>query len=297
MNIFENVLDKEQIFLNEPMKKHTTFKIGGEAQYLLMPNSVEQIKNCISICKQNNINYYVIGNGSNLLVSDNGFKGAIIKISKNFNQVFIEGNKITAQAGATLSRIAKEAYQHSLTGLEFSAGIPGTIGGGVCMNAGAYGGELKDVVTEVTVLQNDKIQTLTNNECNFEYRNSKILKQKLTVLQVVITLKQGDKIQILQTMKQNNKLRNEKQPVQYPSAGSTFKRPKDNFAGKLIMEAGLAGKSIGDATISKKHCGFIINKGNATCKDVLALADFACNQVKNKFNITLEKEIRVIGES
>lgn len=297
MNIFEKVLSKEQIFINEPMKKHTTFKIGGNADILILPYTLEQIIECIQICEQNNIEYYVIGNGSNLLVSDKGFRGVIIKLFKNFNKIELDKNIIKVQSGATLSAIAKKAYDNSLKGFEFASGIPGTIGGGVCMNAGAYGGELKDVIKQVTVLEDNKVTILNNKECEFEYRNSKILKNKLIVLDVSIELEQGNKDEILAKMKENNKIRNEKQPVEYPSAGSTFKRPPNNFAGKLIMEAGLAGKTIGGACISKKHCGFIINNGNATCKDVLELADFACKQVKDKFNINLEKEIRVIGES
>ncbi len=297
MNIFEKVLSKEQIFINEPMKKHTTFKIGGNADILILPYTLEQIIECIQICEQNNIEYYVIGNGSNLLVSDKGFRGVIIKLFKNFNKIDLDKNIIKVQSGATLSAIAKKAYDNSLKGFEFASGIPGTIGGGVCMNAGAYGGELKDVIKQVTVLEDNKVTILNNKQCEFEYRNSKILKNKLIVLEVLIELEQGNKDEILAKMKENNKIRNEKQPVEYPSAGSTFKRPPNNFAGKLIMEAGLAGKTIGGACISKKHCGFIINNGNATCKDVLELADFACKQVKDKFNINLEKEIRVIGES
>lgn len=297
MEIFDKILSKEQIFINEPMKNHTTFKIGGNADVLILPYSLEQIIQCINICEQNNINYYVIGNGSNLLVSDKGFRGVIIKIFKNFNKIEVDNNLIKAQSGATLSSIAKKAYDNCLKGFEFASGIPGTIGGGICMNAGAYGGELKDVIKQVTVLENGKVTTLNNKDCEFEYRNSKILKNKLVVLEAIIELEQGEQTEILSKMKQNNKTRNEKQPVEYPSAGSTFKRPLNNFAGKLIMEAGLAGKSIGGACISEKHCGFIINTGNATCKDVLALADFACKEVKDKFNINLEKEIRVIGES
>ncbi|WP_317367795.1 UDP-N-acetylmuramate dehydrogenase [uncultured Tyzzerella sp.] len=294
--MFEKILDREQIFKDEPMKKHTTFKIGGNADFLLLPKTIEQILGCIKICKENNIDYYIIGNGSNLLVSDKGFRGAIIKLLKNFNKIEIDKNIIKAQAGATLSAIAKKAYNNSLKGLEFASGIPGTIGGGVCMNAGAYGGELKDVIKQVTILKDNEIVVLSNNECEFEYRNSKILKENLTVLEVYIELENGKQEDILEKMKQNNKTRNEKQPVEYPSAGSTFKRPLNNFAGKLIMEAGLAGKTIGGACISKKHCGFIINNGNATCEDVLKLADFACTKVKEKFDINLEKEVRVIGE-
>lgn len=297
LKIFEEILNKEQILINESMKNHTTFKIGGNADILVLPNTIEQIKDCIKICIENNINYYIIGNGSNLLVSDKGFRGVIIKLFKNFNKIEIDNNIIKVQSGATLSAISKKAYENSLKGLEFASGIPGTIGGGVCMNAGAYGGELKDVVKQIIVLKDNNIITLDNKDCEFEYRNSRILKERLLVLEVALELEYGIKEEILAKMKQNNNTRNEKQPIEYPSAGSTFKRPLNNFAGKLIMEAGLSGKTIGGACISEKHCGFIINKNNATCKDVLDLVDFVYNEVKNKFNINLEKEIRVIGES
>ena len=296
LNIFNELLEDNQIFINEPMKNHTTFKIGGEADFLLLPKTIKEILGCIEICKKNNLKYYIIGNGSNLLVSDKGFKGVIIKLFRNFSDVQIKNNKIKAQAGATLSYIARIAYNNSLTGLEFASNIPGTIGGGVCMNAGAYGGELKDIIEKITVLYKNEIITLDNKNCGFEYRNSNILKKNMLVLDATISLQEGKKDDILAKMKENTKNRNDKQPIEYPSGGSTFKRPLNNFAGKLIMEAGLAGKTIGDACISKKHCGFIVNLGNATCEDVLKLADFACNEVKNKFNIDLEKEIRVIGE-
>ncbi len=297
MEIFSQILNSNQILLNESMKKHTTFRIGGNTKVLLLPETTTQILSCIEICRKNNLKYYIIGNGSNLLVSDKGFDGVIIKISKNFNKIECKNNIIKAQAGASLSAISKIAYENSLSGLEFALGIPGTIGGGVCMNAGAYGSELKNIIKSVTVIQDGKIKTLDNKACEFEYRNSKILKEKLIVLEVLLELCYSDKSQILNTMKTNTKTRNQKQPVEYPSAGSTFKRPKDNFAGKLIMEAGLAGKTVGDACISSKHCGFIINLGNASCNDVLSLIDIAYKEVKEKFNISLEKEIRILGES
>ncbi|MDE6181859.1 MAG: UDP-N-acetylmuramate dehydrogenase, partial [Eubacteriales bacterium] len=278
------------------MAKHTTFKIGGKVDIMLLPKNIDEIKKCINYCEENNINYYVMGNGSNLLVSDKGFRGIIIKIFKNFNNIQIDGNIINAQAGATLSAISKFALENSLSGFEFASGIPGTIGGGVCMNAGAYGNELKDIIKSVTVIENGQIIKLKNSQCGFEYRNSRILKEKITVLEAQIELKKGNKEEILAKMKEINKTRNEKQPIEYPSAGSTFKRPLNNFAGKLIMEAGLKGKSVGGAYISEKHCGFIVNKGGATCKDVLELAEIACKEVKKKFDINLEKEIRVIGE-
>ena len=289
-------LQDEQILLNEPMIKHTTFRIGGKADIMLLPKSIDEILKCVDYCEKNNINYYVIGNGSNLLVSDKGFRGVIIKILKNFNNVELNGTLIKAQAGATLSSISKFALENSLQGFEFASSIPGSIGGGICMNAGAYGGELKDVVKNVTVMKDGKILQLDNDECEFEYRNSRILKEKLIVLEVSIELQSGNKDLIIEKMKDIRNNRNEKQPVEYASAGSTFKRPLNNFAGKLIMEAGLKGRNVGGAYVSEKHCGFIINKGNATCQDVLQLIDIVYSEVYNKFNIKLEKEIRVIGE-
>lgn len=289
-------LQDEQILLNEPMIKHTTFRIGGKADIMLLPKSIDEILKCVDYCEKNNINYYVIGNGSNLLVSDKGFRGVIIKILKNFNNVELNGTLIKAQAGATLSSISKVALENSLQGFEFASSIPGSIGGGICMNAGAYGGELKDVVKNVTVIKDGKILQLNNDECEFEYRNSRILKEKLIVLEVSIELQSGNKDLIIEKMKDIRNNRNEKQPVEYASAGSTFKRPLNNFAGKLIMEAGLKGRNVGGAYVSEKHCGFIINKGDATCQDVLQLIDIVYSEVYNKFNIKLEKEIRVIGE-
>ena len=295
-NKLKHILEENQILKNEPMNKHTTFKVGGNADFLVLPTSINQIKDLINFLEKENINYYIMGNGSNLLVSDKGFKGVIIKMLKNFNNIELNGNIIKAQAGATLSAISKFALENSFKGIEFASGIPGTIGGGVCMNAGAYGGELKDVILNVTVLKNGKLEKLENFECEFEYRNSKILRENLIVLEAELLLKKGEKNQILAKMKEINKTRNEKQPIEYPSAGSTFKRPKNNFAGKLIMEAGLKGKCVGGACISEKHCGFIINKGGATCSDILKLADIACQEVSEKFGVDLEKEIRLIGE-
>ncbi|MFI3230088.1 MAG: UDP-N-acetylmuramate dehydrogenase [bacterium] len=303
-NIFEllsKFLSQEQILKSEPMKKHTSFKIGGNADFLVLPNSISQIQEAISTCQQNNINYYVIGNGSNLLVSDDGFDGVIIKISKNFKGIeFDENNKsvISIKSGTLLSLVAKKAYENSLSGLEFASGIPGTIGGGVCMNAGAYGSELKDIITHVIVLntKSNQIVKLSNKECNFKYRNSDILKKGLIVLEVILKLNYAEKSDISATMKEFNRQRTEKQPVNLPSAGSTFKRPLDNFAGKLIMDAGLRGYTIGGASISEKHCGFIVNDNNATCNDVLSLINLARTKVKEEFNILLEEEIRIIGK-
>lgn len=300
--MFEEFMNAEQILINQPMKKYTTFKVGGNTDFLLLPKSIDEIVNCVKCCEENNLNYYFIGNGSNLLVSDKGFRGAIIKIGSNFNDFSVRDNTITAKAGITLAKVSKIALENSLSGLEFAGGIPGTLGGGICMNAGAYDGELKDFITSVTVLKtNDfdekyEIRTLNNEECEFEYRNSKILKNSLIVLEATFELNKGNKDEILYKMKNFGKLRNEKQPIEFPSAGSTFKRPPNNFAGKLIMDAGLRGFSIGGACISEKHCGFIINKGDATCEDILELINFVKLQVSSKFGVDLQEEVRIIGE-
>lgn len=298
INIFKQNFKEEQLLFNEPMKKHTSFKIGGNADIIILPKTINEIKTIIKYCLDFNVNYYIVGNGTNLLVKDKGFRGVIIKLLNNFNNIeIINQNIIKASAGATLYKISKTALEHSLTGLEFAFGIPGTIGGGVCMNAGAYGGELKDIVKSVTVLNKDQIITLTNEECNFVYRNSRILQEKMVVLEVELVLSKGDKQKISERMEELIFLRNSKQPVDYPSAGSIFKRPVNNFAGKLIMEAGFKGKKCGGACVSEKHCGFIINYKDATCKDVETLIENITDEVYKQFNVRLEKEVRIIGEN
>lgn len=293
----EQFFAKEQILINEPMKNHTSFKIGGNASLIVLPYNIDEVKKIISLCKLNNICYYVMGNGTNLLVSDKGFNGVIIKLFNNFSWIKkIDECVIKASSGVLLSNVSNFAMKNCLTGLEFAFGIPGTLGGAICMNAGAYDGEMKQVVKTVTVLKDDEIVVLDNEMCNFEYRNSSILQQKMIVLEVEMLLKQGEQNKIKEKMDNLIKLRKQKQPLEYPSAGSVFKRPINNFAGKLIMDAGLKGKTIGGAAVSEKHCGFIINKNNATCMDVLSLIEFIVFEVENKFNIKLEKEVRIIGE-
>lgn len=297
LNTVKSFLNDNQILLNEPMYKHTTFGVGGNADFVLLPNSISQIQSCIKNCKNFNMDFYILGNGSNVIISDKGFRGVIIKLLNNFNKVEFNGNYVKAQAGASLISVSKICLKKSLGGFEFASGIPGTFGGGICMNAGAYGGELKDVVESVTVLKGDEIITLSNKECNFEYRNSRISKENLIVLETVIKLNHSTFEEINKKMESIKKQRLEKQPFEYQSAGSTFKRPLNNFAGKLIMEAGLKGKNVGGAYVSEKHCGFIINKnGDATCSDVLNLMEIIYNVVLEKFNVKLEKEVKVIGE-
>lgn len=284
------------VIFDEPMKNHTTFKIGGNADYFFSPRNVEEIIAVISSCKEEGVPYFIVGNGSNLLVSDKGIRGAIISISKRFKNIHLFENKIFAQSGALLSATALAAAKKSLTGMEFASGIPGTLGGAVAMNAGAYGGEMKDIVENVIVINNDVVETIDCKNLEFEYRNSRILKENLVVLGVQVKLENGNEQEIREKMQKLAKQRNEKQPVEFPSAGSTFKRPEGHFAGKLIMDCGLRGACVGGAAVSEKHCGFIVNKGGATASDVICLIEQIKDSVYKKFGVMLEPEVKVIGE-
>lgn len=291
------IVRKEQILEEEPMKKHTTFRIGGPAEYLILPQTTEEIADVIKLCRQEEIPWYIVGNGSNLLVADEGVRGVVIQLLRNFNQIQVEGCQIRMQAGAQNAAVAKRALDASLTGFEFAAGIPGTIGGAVVMNAGAYGGEIKDILKEVTVLDpNGMIRTIPAEELELGYRTSIIARKGYVVLEAVIVLKTGDPKEIKAAMDELKEKRVTKQPLEYPSAGSTFKRPEGNFAGKLIMDAGLRGFSVGGAQISEKHCGFVINKGNATAKDVTELMDETKKIVMEKFGVALEPEVKRLGQ-
>lgn len=291
------IVRKEQILEEEPMKKHTTFRIGGPAEYLILPQTTEEIADVIKLCRQEEIPWYIVGNGSNLLVADEGVRGVVIQLLRNFNQIQVEGCQIRMQAGAQNAAVAKRALDASLTGFEFAAGIPGTIGGAVVMNAGAYGGEMKDILKEVTVLDpNGMIRTIPAEELELGYRTSIIARKGYVVLEAVIVLKTGDPKEIKAVMDELKEKRVTKQPLEYPSAGSTFKRPEGYFAGKLIMDAGLRGFSVGGAQISEKHCGFVINKGNATAKDVTELMDETKKIVMEKFGVALEPEVKRLGQ-
>lgn len=291
------IVEKEQILIEEPMKKHTTFRIGGPAEYLILPQTAEEIADVVKLCRQEEIPWYIVGNGSNLLVADEGVRGVVIQLLRNFNQIQVEGCQIRMQAGAQNAAVAKRALDASLTGFEFAAGIPGTIGGAVVMNAGAYGGEMKDILKEVTVLdQNGMIRTIPAEELELGYRTSIIARKGYVVLEAVIVLKTGDPKEIKAAMNDLKEKRVTKQPLEYPSAGSTFKRPEGYFAGKLIMDAGLRGFSVGGAQISEKHCGFVINKGNATAKDVTELMDETKKIVMEKFGVALEPEVKRLGQ-
>ena len=291
------IVGKEHILAEEPMKKHTTFRIGGPAEYLVLPQTTEEIADVVKLCRQEEIPCYIVGNGSNLLVADEGVRGVVIQLLRNFNQIQVEGCQIRMQAGAQNAAVAKRALDAALTGFEFAAGIPGTIGGAVVMNAGAYGGEMKDILKEVTVLDPDgMIRRMSAEELELGYRTSIIARKGYVVLEVVIVLKTGDPKEIKAVMDDLKEKRVTKQPLEYPSAGSTFKRPEGYFAGKLIMDAGLRGFSVGGAQISEKHCGFVINKGNATAKDVTELMDETKKIVMEKFGVALEPEVKRLGQ-
>ena len=299
-NIYDKVVDivgEENVHTDEPMSRHTTFRIGGNADYFVKPGNADEVAAVIVVCREYNIPYFILGNGSNLLVGDGGYRGAVIQIYRNMSSVTVEGNEITAQAGALLSAVAAAAKNASLTGFEFAGGIPGTIGGAVVMNAGAYGGEMKDVLTEVTVMNAEgDIFTLPTEELELGYRTSIIKTAGYIVLEAKIRLKEGNPEVIRETMKDLTIRRTTKQPLEYPSAGSTFKRPEGYFAGKLIMDSGLAGYQVGGAQVSEKHCGFVINAGDATARDVRTLMDNVRDIVYKKYGVTLEPEVKFLGE-
>lgn len=292
----KNIAGSENVTVNELMSKHTTFRIGGAADVFVTPSSEEDIIAVLSYVTDNNIPCYIVGNGSNILVKDKGFRGVIIQLYRNFNSVSVEGNIIRAQAGALLSAVARTAAENSLKGMECLSGIPGTIGGAVCMNAGAYGGEMKDIVSSIKVISKGKILKIKGDDAKFRYRGSRIMDENMIVLEAEIVLEKGRKNEILYKMKELMEQRNAKQPVEMPSAGSTFKRPEGYFAAKLIDDSGMRGYSVGGAQVSEKHCGFVVNKGNASAEDVVKLMEDVQKKVKEKFDVELEPEVRIIGE-
>ena len=294
---WNNVIAKDSILLDEPMSRHTTFRVGGPADFFVTPKAKEEVRDVIRICKEAGMPYYIIGNGSNLLVSDAGYRGVIVQIYKEMNEVKVEGDLVKAQAGALLSGIAAKALGAELSGFEFASGIPGTIGGACVMNAGAYGGEMKDVLESVTVLTGEgKIIELGRNELELGYRTSVIAKKGYIVLGAVLKLERGDGEKIKTYMDELKEKRVTKQPLEYPSAGSTFKRPEGYFAGKLIQDSGLKGFTVGGAQVSEKHSGFVINKGNATAADVMELIRQVTAKVKEDTGVTMEPEVKQIGE-
>ncbi len=297
LSALKSFVPEENIFLQEPMATHTTFRTGGPADCLIEIASTEELQKIQQYLHEVQLPFFVLGNGSNLLVSDKGYRGIILHMGEAFREIRREGNLIHAKAGAFLSQVAAFAWKEGLTGLEFAAGIPGTIGGGVVMNAGAYGGELCQVVEIVRVLDKEGNELELDNETmEFGYRTSAIQNQSFIVTEVVIRLTPGDKDAIHARMEELAAKRREKQPLEYPSAGSTFKRPEGYYAGELIMKAGMRGFTVGGAQVSEKHCGFVINTGTAASADIIEVIEKVQESVKNTFGVQLEPEVILLGE-
>lgn len=286
-----------EVLYMEPMKNHTTFKIGGPCDVMIMPTTEEEIVEALRIIKSNKLDYMIIGNGSNLLVRDKGLRKVVIKLHDNFSNVEVDGLHVKSQAGALLSTVSKVSMKKGLTGMEALSGIPGDIGGAITMNAGAYGSEMKDVVLFVKAIDEDlNIRVFNNEEMNFRYRNSKVQDDGLVVLETLFKLKKGDEKEIEELFKDVTFKRTSKQPLEFPSAGSTFKRPEGYFAGKLIDDSGLRGYRYKDAQISEKHCGFVINRGNADFEQVHTLIKHVQDTVYKNYGVELETEVKIIGE-
>ncbi len=292
------MIPEEHIRLQEPMEAHTSLHIGGNADYFVTPVDIEEIKQLVMLCRQEKMPYYIMGNGSNLLVSDQGYRGLILQLGDEFSKIWHrEDGCMTAQAGVLMARLANAAAEHSLTGLEFASGIPGTLGGAVTMNAGAYDGEMKQCLTGARVLDEEcNVIELKKEELELGYRTSVLQKKNYILLEADLQLSKGDVAAIRQRMNELNAQRREKQPLEKFSAGSTFKRPTGYFAGKLISDAGLRGYRVGGAAVSEKHCGFLINLDHATAKDFLALIEDVVSIVEDKFGVRLEPEVKFLGD-
>lgn len=300
MNIYETlcgILGRENVLCDEPMSRHTTFRVGGPADYFVTPESETQIQDTIRFLKREQIPYYILGNGSNLLVGDKGYRGVMLQLYRKLDAVHTDGKRIEAQAGISLAKLAAAAQRAGLTGLEFASGIPGTLGGAVMMNAGAYGGEMKQVLVSVRAMTPEgEIRELSAEELELGYRTSIFAKNGNIILNAVMQLEQGEPAQIQAYMDELKARRIEKQPLEYPSAGSTFKRPEGYFAGKLIEDAGLRGFSVGGAQVSEKHCGFVINRGTASAAEIVSLMDAVADKVERQTGVRLEPEVKRIGE-
>lgn len=293
----ENIIPKERIFFEEPMSRHTTFRVGGAAECMILIEQEDELLKLIPYLNQIEEDYFILGNGSNLLVGDKGYRGVIIKLGEGMDRITVDGERILVQAGALLSKTAAVARDAELSGMEFAAGIPGSIGGGVVMNAGAYDGEMKQITESVKVMDKEgNILVLDNNTMEFGYRTSIIKNRPFIVLEVVLRMRAGKKDEIQAKMNELMAKRQSRQPLNYPSAGSTFKRPEGYFAGKLIMDAGMRGYRIGDAQVSEKHCGFIVNIGNASAADVREVIEEVQEKVKERFHVRLEPEIIFLGD-
>lgn len=293
----EEIVGKDKVKYNEKMSKYTTMRVGGPCDCIVFPDEISKIKEVIDFCKNENITFFVIGNGSNLLVKDEGIHGVVIKLGHRFSKIELDGEYILAYAGATMPALSQLAKKNSLKGLEFACGIPGTIGGGVKMNAGAYGSQISDVLYEVTYMdEKEEIKTIKNKDCSFGYRKSIFtINPNYVILSAKFKLERGNIDEIENKMKENSLARKTKQPLEYPNFGSVFKRPEGYFVGKLVDDAGLRGYKIGGAQVSTKHTGFIVNVDNATCKDVLDLIGYVQTTVYNKFNVKLTPEVIIIG--
>lgn len=293
----KTLLKEDSIRYNEPMSKHTTFRIGGNAAVMVFPKTVEDISALLKWKEENQVPFVIVGNGSNLLVSDKGFDGVVMKLQSNFNELTEENGRIIAQAGCSLYKLAAFAREHGLSGLEFAGGIPGTVGGAVRMNAGAYDGEMSQVIEQVVALDHrGNRKVFHKEECKFGYRRSIIKDEEYYVVEAVFQLSKGEYDAIKEKQEGFDRLRRQKQPLEFPSAGSTFKRPEGYFAGKLIQDAGLRGYQVGGAAVSEKHCGFVINKEKATAKEVMQLIQDVQSEVQKQFGVTLEMEVERIGD-
>ncbi|MHC1719960.1 MAG: UDP-N-acetylmuramate dehydrogenase [Clostridiaceae bacterium] len=294
--VLASVLGSDKIYIDEPMKMHTSFKVGGPADILATPDSAEGLVRLLQLCEENKVPYIIIGNGSNLLVRDGGIRGVVVKLSK-MDRLQVQGEKIIAESGVKLCDVCNVAMMEALTGLEFACGIPGSIGGAVAMNAGAYNGEISNVIESARAIDKlGNIRTFSRDELMLGYRTSIILKEGYTVVDVTLKLEKGDREKIKNRIEDLNRRRSEKQPLEFPSAGSTFKRPEGHFAAKLIEDTGLKGLSVGGAEVSKKHSGFIINKQEATARDILELIELVRKQVMEAYGIELLTEVRIVGE-
>ena len=285
-----------ELFENELMSGYTTFKTGGKASRLYKVYNIDGLIAVLNSLKEENVTPLIIGNGSNLLVSDKGIDVPVIVIGQGLDDISVDGTKIKAGAGAMLSAVSKVALSNSLAGMEFASGIPGTVGGAIYMNAGAYGGEMKDIVESVEVIIDGEIKTISGDDMEFDYRHSRAMKEDMVIISMTINLEAGKSEEISAKMNDFNGRRRDKQPLEYPSAGSTFKRPTGYFAGKLIMDSGLAGYRVGGAMVSPKHCGFVINYDHATSTDIYRLIQDVQRIVKDKYGVTLETEVKLIGD-
>jgi UDP-N-acetylmuramate dehydrogenase len=298
INNIKNIGLLSTLIENADMREYTSFQAGGKADLLVIPSSEDELKSLLQCIAQNKLPFIVMGKGTNLLIRDGGYHGVVVRLEAPFSQIKVEGSTLTAGAGSSLSAVARTAMEHGLTGFEFASGIPGSLGGGVFMNAGAYDGEMKNVVRDVRVLSNDGLQTrvVSNAQMEYGYRLSSLMTTHEIVLAATLSLVKGDREEISAKMKEFNDRRNLKQPMELPSAGSFFKRPEGYYAGKLIQDAGLKGLTIGGAQVSSKHSGFIVNIGNATASDIIALMHVVQATVMDQFGVMIEPEVRIVGE-